>query len=70
MEEFIKNINLLSNSIFDKVLDLYNTNRNAIQDKDEENGIQFSYILNDNIFKINYNNIEYDLFIYDFIYYY
>ena len=80
MEEFIKNINLLSyskieyglppNFIFDKVLDIYNTNRNTIQNKDEKNGIQFSYILNDNIFKINYNNIEYDLFIYDFIYYY
>jgi len=79
MEEFIKNMNLLSyskleyglppNSIFDKVLDLYNTNRNTIQNKDEKNGIQFSYILNDNIFKINYNNIEYVIEKEPFIFY-
>ena len=57
------------NFIFDKVLNIYNTNRNTIQNKDEKNGIQFSYILNNNIFKINYNNIEYEIEKEPFIFY-
>ena len=79
MEEFTKILTILCYSkskhdpppisIFDKVLDLYNSNGNKKQDNFEEKGIQFSYKLNIDKFEINYNNIEYEIEKEPFIFY-
>ena len=78
MEEYLKRINIFNftkssislNSITDSVLDLYKNNGNKSQDTyKKENQIIFSYILKDNKFIIQYNNMEYEIEKEPFIFY-
>ena len=70
MEKYLKSINIFDftksgvslKEISDLVLDLYNKNGNQNQDSyKEKNNTKFSYILTNNKFKINYDNIEYEI---------
>ena len=70
MEEYLKKINIFNfdksgislDSISDSVLDLYKSNGNKDEDSYKENNIiKFSYILQNNKFKIKYDTIEYEI---------